>query len=334
MYLTIMEIYKMKKLIAAAVAASVSAVALADISITGSAQVNYTNVDEAGSTPDTNKFTQETALKVVGKSGDTSMVIGFGGAAMDANSDDNTGAEVSTATFNVEDLYMTTNVNGVAIKTGTWDNGDNELRQSARKAGKFQATTKVGDFDLSFSTSSAGASAEEFKVGTSLGGVNLSFNQKNAGEDIKVSTSMAGVNVKYTALNSDSTTSDKTYVELSTKVGDLDIKAAKASADASVAIDGNSWMSDFEDTSGGAYDLTADQDVTAVELKTAMAGNTVTFRNIKVDGVANADTDVNKLIVTRPLASGATFEATYTNLDDYGTSNDTDTLDLELRINF
>ena len=329
-----MEIYKMKKLIAAAVAASVSSVALADISITGSAQVNYTNVDVAGTTPDTNKFTQETSLKVVGKSGDTSVVIGFGGGAMDANSDDNTGAEVSTATMNVEDIYMTTNVSGVSIKTGTWDNGNNELRQSARKAGKFQATTKVGDFDLGFLTSSAGASAEEFTVGTSLGGVALSFTQKNAGETIKASTSVGGVNVKYMGLPSDSTTSDKQYVEISTKVGDVDIKAAKAEADASVAIDGDTWMSDFEDTSGGAYDLSNDQDVTAIELKTAMAGNTVTFRNIRVDGVANADTDINKLIITRPLASGATFEATYTNLDDYGTANDSDTLDLELRVNF
>jgi len=323
-----------KQLIAAAVAATVSVAALADISITGAAQVNYTNVDNAGSTPDTNKFTQETSLKIVGKNGDTSVVIGLGGNGFDATTDDDTGAATSAEQVDVEDLYMTTKVGDVSIKTGTWDNGNNELRASARKAGKFQANTKVGDINLGFLTSSAGASAEEFTVGTSLGGVDVSFTQKNSGETIKASTSMGGVNVKYLGLPSDSTTSDKSYVEVSTKVGDMGIKVGQAKADASVAIDGDTWMGDFEDTTGGAYDLAAGQDVTSVELKTAVAGNTVTFRNTQIDGVSGADTDFNKFIVTRPLTSGATFEATYTALDSATDSEDTDTLDLELRVNF
>ena len=323
-----------KQLIAAAVAATVSAAALADISITGNAQVNYTNVDNAGTTPDTNKFTQETALKIVGKTGDTSVVIGLGGNGFDATSDDNTGAAASGEQVDVEDLYMTTKVGDISIKAGTWDNGNNELRQSSRGTGKFQANTSVGGIDLQFNTSSAGASAEEFTVGTNVGGVALSFTQKNSGETVKASTSVAGVNLKYLGLPSDSTSADKSYVELSTKVGSVDVKVGQATADASATIDGDTWMGDFEDTSGGAYDLSAGQDVMSIELATDIAGNRVAFRNTKIDGKANEDTDFNKLIVTRPLASGATFEVTYVALDDYGTSNDTDTLDLELRVNF
>jgi hypothetical protein len=328
-----------KQLIAAAVAATVSAAALADISITGAAQVNYTNVDNAGATPDTNKFTQETSLKIVGKSGDTEVVIGLGGSGFDAGSNDDTGASTSDARVNVEDLYMTTKIGDVSIKSGAWDNGNNELRASGRNAGKFQATTSVGAINLGFLTSSAGASAEEFTVGTSLGGVDVSFTQKNSGETVKASTTMGGVSVKYLGLPSDSTTSDKSYVELSTKVGDLGIKVGQAKADASVAIEGDTWMGDFETNrsdadTGGAYDLVDGQDVTTVELKTAVAGNTVTFRNTKIDGVAGADTDFNKFIVTRSLTSGATFEATYTALDSATDSEDTDTLDLELRVNF
>jgi len=72
-----------KQIVAAAVAATMSAVALADISITGAAKVNYTNVDVAGSTPDTNKFTQETDLKIKGKNGDTEVVINLGGNGLD-----------------------------------------------------------------------------------------------------------------------------------------------------------------------------------------------------------------------------------------------------------
>jgi hypothetical protein len=93
-------------------------------------------------------------------------------------------------------------------------------------------------------------------------------------------------------------------------------------------------MGDFEGASG-AYDLSGGQDVTAIELATSLAGNKVTFRNVQIDDVATEDTSFNKVIVTRPLASGATFELTYTDLSDDGdTTTDATTLDLELAVSF
>jgi len=322
-----------KQILAAAVAASVSAAALADISITGAAKVNYTNVDVAGSTPDTNKFTQETDLKIKGKNGDTEVVINFGGASLDNTASTSDARTGTSNNMNVEDVYVTTNVAGVSLKAGTWDSGNNELRASARNDGKFSASTKVGSIDLGFLTGSNGASQEEFTVGTNVGGVALSYTKKTAGETVKASTSVGGVNVKYLGLPSDTANSDKSYVELSTTVGDVAVKFGQAEADSSATIDGDTWMGDYEGATG-AYALSAGQDVQAIELKTAMAGNTVTFRNVKIDGVANADTDFNKVIVTRPLASGATFELTYTALDDTDNDNDSDTLDLELAVSF
>jgi hypothetical protein len=316
-----------KQIIAAAVAASVSAVALADISITGAAQVNYTNVETAGVAHDTNKFTHESSLKVTGKTGDTTFVMGFGGGALDnvaATSSD------ATSTFNAEDVYMQTSVNGISVKAGQWDNGNNELRASARKNGKLQLGTKVGDINLGFLTSSAGASAEEFTMGTSLGGVAVSYTKKIAGETIKASTTIGGVNVKYLGLPNDAANSDLDYVEVSTKVGDVDVKVGHANADSSANIRGDSWLGDFEET---AAVLSNGQDVTGIELKTAMAGNTVTYRNITVDDVASNDMDINKFIVTRPLASGATMEVTYTSTDDENAAN-TDAFDVELRVAF
>jgi len=332
-----------KQIVAAAVAATMSAVAVADISITGAAKVNYTNVDNSGTTPDTNKFTQEMDLKVKGKSGDTEVVMNFGGGAFDGDDDngangydkrDDSGAAISGVnTINLEDAYVKTSIAGVSIQAGTWDSGNNELRASSRKAGKFKASTSVSGVDLSMSTSSAGASAEEFGMATTLGGVNVSYTKKAAGEGVKASGSFGGVNAKYHLEGSDTANSDRTYVELSSKVGDVAIKVGKATAESAISIEGDTWMGDFE-AQTDAYDLTDGQDVQAIELSTSMAGNKVTYRNVQVDDKTNEDLDINKFIVTRPLASGATFELTYTTFDDYGTSNDTDTLDLELAVNF
>jgi len=324
-----------KQIVAAAVAATMSAVALADISITGAAKVNYTNVDSGVSgTADVNKFTQETDIKIKGKNGDTEVVVNFGGGALDNTDTASTARTSSTSeTFEVEDVYVKTNVSGVTIQTGTWDNGNNELRASSRADGKFSAKTSIQGIDLSMAANSNGASGEEFGIGTNLGGVALSYTKKTAGESIKASTTLAGVGVKYHAEQSDTAQSDRTYVELSGKVGDVSVKVGQAEADASATIEGDTWMGDFEGATG-AYDLSGGQDVTTVELSTSMAGNKVTFRNTQIDGVSGEDTDFNKVIVTRPLASGATFELTYTALDDTDNDNDSDTLDLELAVSF
>jgi hypothetical protein len=333
-----------KQIVAAAVAATMSAVALADISITGAAKVNYTNIDTEGAAPDTNRFTQEMDLKVKGKSGDTEVVINFGGGALDGDTNDgangftasdSTGGSMSGVNnMNVEDAYVTTKISDVSIKTGTWDNGNNELRASSRNAGKLQATTKIANIDLGFLATSAGASSEEYTVGTTLGGVALSYTQKQTGETVKASTSINGVNIKYLGLPSDTANKDRDYIEVSTKVGDMGIKVGQASADSATSLDGDTWLGDFEGNTSGSYALSNDQDILGIELSTSMAGNKVTYRNITVDGVSGEDTDINKFIVTRPLASGATFELTYTDVDDQASGADSSTLDLELGVKF
>jgi hypothetical protein len=326
-----------KQIVAAAVAASISAVAMADISITGAAKVNYTNVDvETANTPDTNKFTQETDIKFLGKSGDTTVVVNLGGAGLDHTDTDNNS---QSGGMNVEDVYVQTNVAGVTVKSGTWDNGNNELRASARANGKFQANGSIGSLNLGYLATTDGASDEEYTIGTTVGGVALSFTQKATGETVKASTTLGGVSLKYLGLPSDTANNDRNYVEASGSLGDLSVKVGKASADSVATINGDSWLGDFEgNTSGDTMFLTAGQDVTGIEVSTSVAGNKVTFRNVTVDdattGGAAHDTDINKIIVTRPLASGATFELTYTDTDDKQANKDTTALDLELAVKF
>ncbi len=64
-----------KQLIAAAVAATMTSVAMADISITGAAKMNYTITDYDGSTADTNAFANEADFKVKGTHGDSTVVM-------------------------------------------------------------------------------------------------------------------------------------------------------------------------------------------------------------------------------------------------------------------
>jgi len=280
----------MKKLIAAAVATSVSAIAMADISITGSLKTNYTHKDyESTSVNDSDTFSHEGNLSIKGKSGDTSVVMNFGAIDSGADSTNVTGTVTS------EDVYLATKIGDVNVKMGTWDNGDMPLRSSSRSS-KVQMTTSLGGFNLGYLNGNGGSSSsgsnqnDEVTIGTSLGGVNVSYTAKDGGETIKASTSVGGVNVSYVGLPSDTANKDRSLIELSTEMNGVGIKVGTATAESSVAITGDSWMGDYE---GSALEHTMlnGQDVTAVELSTSLAGNKVAFRNISVDGYATAGKD-------------------------------------------
>jgi len=62
-----------KQLLIAAVAATMTSVAMADISISGNMKVNYTNNDNNSAV--TNKVNHEANLVIAGKNGDTSVHI-------------------------------------------------------------------------------------------------------------------------------------------------------------------------------------------------------------------------------------------------------------------
>ena len=310
----------MKKLIAAAVATSVSAIALADVSITGNLKANYVHTDyELSTKNDSDTFTHEGNLSIKGKSGDTSVVMNFGAI------DGTTNTTNVTGTVKSEDVYLTTKIGDVNVKMGTWDNGDNSLRSSSRSS-KVQMTTSLGGFNLGYLNGNGGSSTSG----------------SNQNDEVTIGTSLGGVNVSYLGLPSDSANKDRSLIELSTELSGVGIKIGKAEAEASARITGDSWLGDYEratstaaDSATDAYDLTNGQDVTGIELSTSMAGNKVVFRNVNIDDVAGDDTSFNKVIVTRPLASGATLEVTYTDLaDDAQTTTDSETLDIELAVKF
>jgi hypothetical protein len=311
-----------KQLLIAAVAATMTSVAMADISIAGSAKANFTVVDFEDTQVNTNTISREMDLFITGKNGDTTVVMNI--------ANDTLGAEGLVT----EDSYVATKLGDVAVKVGAWDNGNNALRASARTDAHLAASTTLGGVTITYD-GYGDAADDSVKLAADISGVAVSYKQLPTGEDIDVSTTVGGVKVSYLALNRDTANTDRSVVEVSGSFNGVDIKVAQADADSGATIEGDTWMGDFEGNTSGAYDLTANQDVTSISLKTQVAGNTVEFRNSKIDGVSGADTSFNKFIVTRPLANGTTFEATYTDLDDKAsTTTDSSTLDLELAVKF
>jgi hypothetical protein len=94
-----------KQIIAAAVAATVSSVALADISITGTTKVNY-NYEDFDNGTTANTAVTEHNLTLTGKNGDTTVVMNVEA--------DNRG----DAGLDLEDVYLTTKVGDIALKVG------------------------------------------------------------------------------------------------------------------------------------------------------------------------------------------------------------------------
>ena len=312
-----------KQLLIAAVAATMASASMADVSIAGAAKVNYTSVDYDGTTASKNDFTKEMDLMVKGKSGDTTVVMNFSNDTLSGG-------------LTAEDTYVATSISGVSIKTGAWDNGNNALRASTRGDNKFAASTAMGGVTITYEATdeSAGKVADTVKLSGEMAGVAASYKSVDDGEDISLSTTVSGVKVSYLALNRDTANEDRSVVTISGEVAGMGVKIAQADADSSATISGDSWMGDYEGNTSGAYNLSDGQDVTAIELSTSIAGNSVKFRNVDIDGVSGEDTSFNKVIITRPLANGTTFEATYTDLDDAVNANDSQTLDLELAVKF
>jgi hypothetical protein len=286
-----------KQLLIAAVAASMTSVAMADVSISGSSKANV--VDGAASI--------EADLAVVGKSGATSVV---------ANISLDTGMNPGDAI--VEDLYMTSSFEGVNIKVGEYRSGKSELDQTSTDAtARYKLDTTFGGITVAHEGNAA-ASTNEWTntVSGSVAGVSISHSMKqNKNTETTLSGSLSGVNLTWNREHTDAGSKNDTAITVSTEMNGVTATYVKLDTDTAVDTDGYV----------GKFTTTAGKTASAFGLSTSVAGNTVTLKAID-----NNNTDSSKIIVNRVLASGATFEAVYT--DNSGTTKDT--LDLELAVKF
>jgi len=315
-----------KKIIAAAVAATMTSVAFADISITGGMKVNYTNTDVGNGTTITNAANQEFDLQVTGKNGDTTVYA-------EVNYDK---ADTVDGALNMEDNWLSTKIGDFTVKTGTWNGSDTLLdKDSARANSKYEIKTSVSGLDITFD-GVMGDADTNLKAATKIGDVAVSAKMKNAAEQYTLSTSIAGVSVDYMLDVEDAANSDESGFIVGTTLGGVKLEYAATSTDSSATIDGDSF---FGDTAAlyvnGTSAMAAGDDISGVKATTNFGGNKVQFLLASVDDADNAtDMDLTKVVVTRPLAGGTTFEMVYTNEDSSGTTNDREKLDLELAVKF
>ena len=312
-----------KQLLIAAVAATMGTAAIADISITGGAKVNYVYTESGTASTTTNAINHDMDLDVVGQSGDTTVNIHFGGIE---------GASGSTD-MSTENVTLATKIGDVSLKTGTWDNGDNQLRSSTRATGKVSVSTTFEGVTVTFDDSENGNAT--LKLAGSVAGVDAYYKRGTTTDDFGLNASFGGVSFDYDSMGSDTANKDRNSLVLSTVVNGVTLTYAAANADSDATITGDSYLGDFEGNTSGAMALDAGDDVSGFGASMALAGNTVTIKSVTIDEAAGNDgADITKLVVTRALSGGTTFEAVWTDLDAEVNSEDKTTLDLELSVKF
>ena len=314
-----------KQLLIAAVAATMTSVAMADISITGGAKVNWTDTDSISGT-DTNTINHDVDFTITGKSGATTVSATF--ATTSASVDDTTtttaavagtgSAATGVVTSNTkagglmtENVFLTTSIAGVNIKTGSFSGGDSMMGDGSRADGKISLDTTVSGVKVQFEDTDAAGNNSSITVSGSVSGVSVSHEIFDTKTDSKISGTFGGVTATFRTLDSDTDTADMDSVLVSTEVQGVTLTYADVDANATHSSDA------FFGT------VAAMTDASGFSAATSLAGNGVTFKSYEIDNV-----DHTKVIVNRPLANGSTFEATF---HDNGVA---DIIDLELAVKF
>jgi len=324
-----------KQIIAAAVAASVSAVAIADISITGDAKYEYLYTDNSDGTT-ANQANTEMHINIAGKKGDTSVVL--------KTEIDSHGA--SGSTLDIEDNYLTTKVGDITVKAGNYASGTSgllgEIDEGGRATNKVTLSTNVGGVKVYAGNTGRetgeGMTAlqEDMFAGVvfSAAGNTIELKKNSSTVDsMGIKGSMAGLNYRVEQKNNDTANSDVTFAEVGTTVGGMSISYAMIDADQGDLVgetDSSIFAKEMGNLSGSTEDGT--QQVT---VSTSLDGNKVTVKAGSIDNAfgANKDQDWTQVIVSRPLASGATATLTYTDADTSATADAT-TFEVDLSVSF
>jgi len=333
----------MKKLIAAAVAASMSAVATADVSITGNANYEYFHKTDGGTTEVTSNYGDtEVNLSVVGKSGDTSVVANF---EVDHAGND--------SGIDVEDLYISTKVGSVNVKAGDFASGTTalggEIDDGRRATNKVDLNTMIGSAKVGFATSESGGTfnndGSAVYASIPVAGMTLGIkDQSDTYTLVGLSGEMNGINFRIENMDKDAANSDSLFYQVGTKLGDMTISFEGIDSDTSELVeedDSAIFAQEMGSTASGDDTGKDNVDgVSQVTLATSVDGTAVKFRAGSLQGTAGKqDADFFRIEASRPLASGATLTVSYDDYEDAGvavgsTKYDTQLLEIDLAVKF
>jgi len=324
-----------KQLLIAAVAATMTSAAFADVSISGDAKYEYKNIEDVNNST-TNTGHTEVNLSVVGKMGDTKVVL---------NSEYN-GA--GAANFDVEDMYIQTKIGDVTVKAGDYATGTSailgEIDNGARSTDKVSLSTSVGGAKIAYSTTPGAGSSDSVTVSTAVAGFDVAVKEaSDSYTAFAISGDVAGFGVRLEQQNSDTANSDVTFGNVTKEVNGITLGYAWISADDSADTVTEDDSSIFAVEMGQAANAGQKDNVNGVaqiSAKTSIAGNTVTVKAGTLEAKSGyQDADFTQVDVKRALASGATLALTYTNADTAAITNgsaqtDTSTFEADISVKF
>jgi len=342
-----------KQLIAAAVATSVSAIALADISITGNANYEYF-AKENTLGHKSNDADTEVNLKVTGKTGDTTVVANF---EVTSSTDYAVTDSGDDSGFDVEDVYMTTKIGDFNIKAGDFASGTTalagEIDNGGRALNKVDINTTVGGIKVGYAVASskdtAGDNSDYSSLGTDSAAVYASTTVNGITLAVKEQSdtyfmwgakgSVAGVDFRVEELDNDSGT-DALFYEVGSKFGDINVSYAAIDASAASVVTEDDSSIFAREMAASNAGLPGVDGVSQVTVSTVVDGTTLTAKVGELRGIATKqDAGFSQISAKRKLASGATINVSY---DDYETTNvattaamtDTQVLEIDLSIAF
>jgi len=343
----------MKKLIAAAVATSVSAIAFADVSITGNANYEYFHKEDSGY--NTNYADTEINLSVVGKTGDTTVVADFEVTNHGSTS------STSAAALDIENTYMTTKIGDINVKAGNYSSGTTalggEIDQGSRATNKLDLSTTIGQAKVGYAqsfgqsaTDAGGTDSATFSASMPIAGINFAVKEQSDSYTIMgASGEMGGVKFRVEQKDNDSsTTGDILFYALDAKFGDIDLQYAAIDADKVGAGATNDPVTEG-DSAIFAQEMATDSDskgkanvdgVYQIAASTVVDGTKLTLKVGELTGGAGyQDAGFSRVEAKRTLAGGTTLTVSY---DDYETTSvatgatmtDTQLLEIDLSVKF
>jgi hypothetical protein len=321
-----------KQLLAAAIASTVSAAALADISITGNAKYEYFS-KQTGTNASTDTSNTEVNLGFKGKTGDTTVVLNMefnthGDVSItDTDTDTNntvTITETSTTTssvsvssgnanaapngsrghLDIEDMYMTTKVGDINVKAGNWVSGagslGGEIDDDTRATNKIDMRTSFGGATVYAGNSGLVAGAGETALNRNMY-AGVIFNvADNKIEVKKVSNTRDafGLNGAIAGVNyrleqiDDDTDGDTVFGNITTEMNGVSLGYAWIDADKVNTL--SQWDSDIFAVEAGGDDYKAKSDgQQQVTVSTNVDGNKVTLKSGTISKGTTTSTDVD-----------------------------------------
>ena len=318
-----------KQLLIAAVAATMTSVAMADISISGSANIKMAGKALSTDAAAVQTSSQNMDIDITGSNGATKVF-----AHLDF---DNSGT--ADGNLNVDKLYMTTAIGSVNVKAGDWSScvGMVEGVQACTTTNNSIAlSTTVAGLTVGVSGGMSNDSANNsFSVSGKVAGLDFKIkDNENTYTNISVKGDVAvGTGTGFYAehMSRDAADSDATLVAAHTVVNGVTLKAASYEADTAGVTAGSnngdirplgtSLVGDYHTAHAGT--LVGIKDIKGFGINTDVAGNNVNVVVGNYDTTALNGLDFADIVVTRKLAAGTTLDMSYGKIDTSATADTT-----------